>query len=447
MSCKLNNVLEKVRDFVVSLHPFLNYVFRRIFVVFFVLVLILGIFMWFYQDKLVFFPCKENDGKRELSTNRPGERHPSELNMNSEDITLVTDDGVKLHCWFIYHKKNDRYKQNGSSIKARKNVLDGCKMDIGGGDDVFNDDAYVSNVYSKRRAPFYLKQCFPDYYEKYEKVEKVPTIIFFSGNAGNIGGKLPHFWELYNFIGVNIFAVSYRGYGDSDGTPSENGFYLDAKAAYEYVLSRSDIVDRNKVFIYGYSIGGAVAIDLASKYKVSGLILENTFKDMRTVCSRVYPIFNKIPFFLDTFQRLKFESYSKIPNVIAPTLYIIGMLDNLVLPTDSIELYRNSGTDPKLSRIFAVSTGSHNNTWMEAGFEYYKILFKFVYDTRNINDSDYSKIFEFREDGSELAVTGDQELFENELYDINTDVSNSSTLRERRAKSNRLKREPLKAGD
>ncbi|KAH7647715.1 hypothetical protein FG379_001514 [Cryptosporidium bovis] len=295
------------------------------------------------------------------------EIHPNKIGINSDDVTLIADDGIKLSCWFMYHNKNDRYeKLSDSSIRARRRILKECNMNgsITDSDDVPSDKVYA-NTDLKRRVPFYLRHCFPS-------------------NNENIGGRSRHFWELYNLMGVNVFVVFYRGYGNSSGVTSEDGFYLDAKAAYEYLLSRTDIFDKDKLFVYGYSIGGAVAIDFASKYKVSGLILENTFKDLKTVWSKVCPVFAKIPLFLDIFQVVKFESYSKIPNVAVPTLYIVGLMDRLSSPTDSIELYK------KLWH-------HHHDTWLEAVFDYYRVIFRFIYDTNNINCVDCSYIYNFNQ--------------------------------------------------
>merc|ERR1712072_249491 len=122
-----------------------------------------------------------------------------------------------------------------------------------------------------------------------------PTLIFFHGNAGNIGDRLQNVYGLYENVQCNIFLVDYRGYGRSeDAKPDERGLTQDAKAALDYLLDRKDI-DTSQLFIFGRSLGGAVAIGLLSllhqedmsrrvageeeKYNnaIRGVILENTF--------------------------------------------------------------------------------------------------------------------------------------------------------------------------
>ncbi|XP_071855555.1 protein ABHD13-like isoform X2 [Apostichopus japonicus] len=108
----------------------------------------------------------------------------------------------------------------------------------------------------------------------------VPTILFFHGNAGNIGHRLINAAIFHSLCHCNVLLVEYRGYGKSDGDPYEEGMYKDAQAALDYLHNRSDI-NSNFIFVFGRSLGGAVAIDLASKPrnrgKIRGLILENTF--------------------------------------------------------------------------------------------------------------------------------------------------------------------------
>jgi pimeloyl-ACP methyl ester carboxylesterase len=102
------------------------------------------------------------------------------------------------------------------------------------------------------------------------------TLIYFHANAGNMGHRLPIAAQLMRVLGCNVFMVSYRGYGKSGSTANEKGMKIDAQTVFDYVL---DHKMGEKFIIYGQSIGGAVAIDLASKNtgKIQCLIIENTF--------------------------------------------------------------------------------------------------------------------------------------------------------------------------
>lgn len=113
-----------------------------------------------------------------------------------------------------------------------------------------------------------------------EKGGFVPTMIYFHGNAGNIGHRLQNAHGFFHTCQCNILLVEYRGYGLSTGIPSERGFCADARSAIEYLHTRHDL-DLNQIVLFGRSLGGAVAIDLAvdSEYsqKIMCLIVENTF--------------------------------------------------------------------------------------------------------------------------------------------------------------------------
>jgi pimeloyl-ACP methyl ester carboxylesterase len=91
------------------------------------------------------------------------------------------------------------------------------------------------------------------------------TLIFFHENAGNIGTRMPNLEILVKKLNCNVFIVAYRGYSYSEGTPTEEGLALDAEATLEHVLGRDD-VDSERVFVFGRSLGGAVAIQLAEKH-------------------------------------------------------------------------------------------------------------------------------------------------------------------------------------
>lgn len=88
------------------------------------------------------------------------------------------------------------------------------------------------------------------------------SLLIFHGNAGNIGHRLPELMSFFDRLEMNIFAIDYRGYGNSEGVPSEQGIALDAQVALDFMLNHPEI-DPRRVFLYGSSLGGAVAIRLA----------------------------------------------------------------------------------------------------------------------------------------------------------------------------------------
>jgi hypothetical protein len=113
------------------------------------------------------------------------------------------------------------------------------------------------------------------------------TLIYFHGNAGNVGDRLDQL-KLLHGIGMNIFIFDYRGYGISEGELSFDGVTDDSVAAYHYVLSRDD-VDPNHIILYGESLGAAMAVHVALQEKHTGLILESPFTSIIDMRSYAYP--------------------------------------------------------------------------------------------------------------------------------------------------------------
>lgn len=115
--------------------------------------------------------------------------------------------------------------------------------------------------------------------------------------------------------------VSYRGYGQSQGSPSEKGFRLDANAALQYIRDRDDLVDTSRIFIFGRSIGAACAIALAAAAPtgaVRGLVLENTFTSIDDMIDAVMPFLK----FAKPFNRNKWDSLRAIRDIEVPILFI-----------------------------------------------------------------------------------------------------------------------------
>lgn len=125
------------------------------------------------------------------------------------------------------------------------------------------------------------------------------TMIYFHGNAGNVGARIPHIDILVKRLNTNVLILAYRGYGHSEGTPSEDGLRLDAEATLDYALN-DDEIDSSRVFVYGQSLGGAVAAQLASNNskKVKGLILENTFISIGEMVDHLMPFVAKFKFLI-----------------------------------------------------------------------------------------------------------------------------------------------------
>jgi fermentation-respiration switch protein FrsA (DUF1100 family) len=177
------------------------------------------------------------------------------------------------------------------------------------------------------------------------------TILYSHGNAEDIGDLRPWLEQLHS-SGFAVFAYDYHGYGTSEGAPSEKNVYADADAAYEYLTSSLHIAPTN-IISYGRSVGNGASIDLASRRRVGGLIVQSGFTSGFVVLTKV-PI---VPFD-------KFRNISKIRGVNCPVLVIHGRKDN-VIPFHNGERLFDAAPQPKSH--YWVETAGHNDLEYVAG--------------------------------------------------------------------------------
>ncbi len=192
------------------------------------------------------------------------------------------------------------------------------------------------------------------------------TLIFFHGNAGNVGHRVEKLKTLHG-LGVNILAVEYRSYGRSDGRPSEKGLYLDAFTAYQYLVDIRKIPPE-QIIIYGESLGGAVAIDLASRVKAAGLITEGTFSNEVDMARTIFP---GMPAFILS---SKYDSLSKIKKVSVPKLFIHSTNDELVPFELGCKLYSAAGEPKRQAKL----RGGHNNAYFVSKDDYARAISSFL---------------------------------------------------------------------
>ncbi|KFM75546.1 Abhydrolase domain-containing protein 13, partial [Stegodyphus mimosarum] len=209
-------------------------------------------------------------------------------------------------------------------------------------------------------------------------IGQVPTVLYLHGNAGNIGHRLPNAQGFFQYCGCNVLLLEYRGYGHSEGTPSEEGLYLDAQAGLQYLLQVS-YIDKSKIIVFGRSLGGAVAIDLVSRPRfgkyVLVLIVENTFTSIPDIAKEMFnwKIVKCLPVWAFKNQ---FLSLKKIKKVKRPTLFISGEAD-LLIPPHMMKLLCQMCGSP-LKRFQSFQYGTHNETWQCKG--YYRAINIFIDD-------------------------------------------------------------------
>ena len=193
------------------------------------------------------------------------------------------------------------------------------------------------------------------------------TVLYCHGNAGNMYHRL-HKVKFFHEMGVNFFIFDYRGYGKSTGKPNEKGLYKDAQAAYDYLVSRND-VDKNKIVVYGKSLGGPIAADLCVNRKASALILEGSFASVALRAQQLYP-FLPMKFLISQ----KYDTMAKVKNLRIPKLITHGRQDE-VISFHHGEILFSAAAEPKQ---FLPFDGSHNDDVYVISSAYKDELLKFL---------------------------------------------------------------------
>jgi pimeloyl-ACP methyl ester carboxylesterase len=276
---------------------------------------LLATLLYFKQESMLYFP--EVGGISKQPKDNPRRcRSPSEHDVYYEDVYIQCQDGVKIHAWLMLRT-------------SERNPL--------------------------------------------------PTLVYYHGNAGNIGLRLPNAVIMMQTLNVNILLVEYRGYGNSDNVSiNEAGIKLDGQAALDYILTHPK-VDPNKLILFGRSLGGAVAFDVGhyaqtKNIPLAGIIVENTFTNIPDMVDHLMPT---IGYFKRFILRMKWDSKSIVPSLTCPVLYLAGAADTLV-PHQHMLTLHSTTKQSKLNMLHVVPNGTHNETWMQGGPDYWKALRTFL---------------------------------------------------------------------
>ena len=179
------------------------------------------------------------------------------------------------------------------------------------------------------------------------------TVLFFHGNAGNVSHRLDSI-AIFATLGLDVFIVDYRGYGQSEGRPGEQGTYRDAAAAWRYLVERRDL-DPARIIVFGRSLGGAVAARLAADNRAAALIVESSFTSAEDMAARLYPF---MPVRLLT--RLRYPVVDYVAVNRNPVLIVHSRDDEIVPFHMGEELYR-AASAPK---AFLELGGDHNGAFL-----------------------------------------------------------------------------------
>lgn len=251
----------------------------------------LGAGLLYYGQNSLIYPSNVPEGSRtNVAT-------PADYGMPYSDLTFTTSDNVKIRAYLLVQRR---------ILLSADGSLGAPEVDAEG------DDA----DYARSR----------------------PTVLFLHANAGNVGHRVPLAKVFYYKMRCNVLMLSYRGYGLSEGQPSEKGLKIDAQTAFDYILEHP-ILRETRIVLYGQSIGGAVAFYLANanSASISALIVENTFMTLPSLIPTVLPVAAPLAFMCHQV----WDSASaarKLPRSV-PALLLSGSEDELVPPSQMRGLF------------------------------------------------------------------------------------------------------------
>jgi uncharacterized protein len=263
-----------------------------------VVLLILNGWLYLQQPGMIFFPQRALDAT------------PEDWGFDYENVSLQTEDGLRLHGWFIPRPGSDR------------------------------------------------------------------VVLFFHGNAGNISHRGDSV-AIFHRLGLNVFIFDYRGYGQSEGSPGEAGLARDAVTAWEY-LQQMRGYNRDKIIVFGRSLGGTVATRLAARVKPGALIVESTFSSARDMARRIFPLVSRL-----IVLRYQFDTMRYIEQVKCPVLVVHSSEDEIIPYQMGQKIYQ-AASEPK---YFLEIRGDHNSGFIQSQPDYEQGLSKFIaYQSRHKPD-------------------------------------------------------------
>lgn len=194
------------------------------------------------------------------------------------------------------------------------------------------------------------------------------TLVFCHGNAGNMSHRVDSI-DTFSRLGLNVLIFDYPGYGRSEGKPSEDGTYQAAEAAWQHLVKTRGIPPE-RIIIFGRSLGGAVAANLAHAHEPAGLILESTITSVPDAGAKMYPF---LP--VRWLCRISYDTRAIIGEIKCPTLVVHSPDDDMVPYELGEAVYHASGGEPK---TFLDIKGTHNEGVIVSGKIYTDGLAEFL---------------------------------------------------------------------
>ncbi|MFQ5897063.1 MAG: alpha/beta hydrolase [Candidatus Methylomirabilia bacterium] len=192
------------------------------------------------------------------------------------------------------------------------------------------------------------------------------TLLWFHGNGGNMSHRLDNIEAIHRYLGIGVFIFDYRGYGRSEGQPTEEGLYRDARAAREALIREG--VDANQIVYFGRSLGAAVAIELDLVAPPVALILESPLLSVPAMANRTLPGSGVL-------FKTRFDSRTKISRVHSPVFILHGDSDEIVPYEHGRRLFDAA---PKPKAFYTIRGSRHNDTYLVGGVAYWIAWARFL---------------------------------------------------------------------
>ncbi|ANQ06846.1 Uncharacterized protein PCOAH_00011190 [Plasmodium coatneyi] len=223
---------------------------------------------------------------------------------------------------------------------------------------------------------------FKCWFIKAKDHENKPVFLYYLGKGGYIEKYVKLFDMIVQRVDVSIFSCSNRGCGTNEGNPSEEQLYKDAMVPFNYLKQKNT----KQLFIFGNSMGGAVALETASKHQedIHGLILENPFLSLKKISEETNPFLNFFLLSFDMLIRTKMDNIEKIKKIHIPLLVNISEMDELVPPEHSKILFELCPSKHKFK--YFSKKGTHNNIIKVDDGSYHASLKKFVQTAINVHE-------------------------------------------------------------
>lgn len=256
------------------------------------ILVVLSLIMLLFERKLIYFPQRAHDVS------------PRDLGLAFEDLHLTSEDGERIHAWYLPPAGEPRW-----------------------------------------------------------------TVLLAHGNAGNISHRLDRTLFLQSKLGAAVLLFDYRGYGQSGGSPDEEGTYRDARAAHRWLVEEKR-VPRERLVIFGESLGSAVALDLALSRPCRALVLESAFASVPAMARAVYPFLPLWPLV-----RTRYDNEGKAPRLTVPLLILHGERDEVVPFSQGRRVF-DAAPGPK--HFHAIPGAGHNDTYLVGGDDYWDVVRDFL---------------------------------------------------------------------